>query len=80
MNMYFPHGVPKFSKSVRRFYHAIISLVERYPVQKITVDMISAEAETSRFTFYKYFSNKYELLYYVLVHDLDEAGIDCYDQ
>lgn len=42
-------------------YAAIEKLVREKPVEKITVQEILDEAEVSRRTFYKYFSDKYDL-------------------
>ncbi|MDR0424937.1 MAG: TetR/AcrR family transcriptional regulator [Clostridiales Family XIII bacterium] len=42
--------------------NAMYQLIQKYPMERITVDMIIRESDTSRSTFYRYFEDKYQLL------------------
>lgn len=63
------------NRVVRDCYDAIVELFTRYPLRKITVQMIADAANISRFTFYQYFGSKYELIRYVFVRDTLDAEI-----
>lgn len=60
----------KFNKVGWLYYNAIIELLDEYEVDEISVQMILERTETSRSTFYKYFSDKYALMHYVHYHDV----------
>lgn len=45
----------------KRTRKAFLLLMKKHPFDKITIDMIVGEADISRTTFYRYYSDKYEL-------------------
>ncbi|MBQ8063582.1 MAG: TetR/AcrR family transcriptional regulator, partial [Clostridia bacterium] len=58
--------------------HAFNRLVQKRNFDKITVDNICQEAEVGRTTFYRYFTDKYDLLDYSMYctfheHQNDES-------
>jgi len=65
----------KYNKVGWLYYNAIIELVEEYPVEQITVQMILDKTETSRSTFYKYFSDKFALMHYVHYYDVIRSNM-----
>ena len=65
----------KHNKIVRQYHDAIIKLVEENPINKISIQMILDETQTSRRTFYKYFVDKFALMNYVYYHDMKEHYI-----
>lgn len=63
---------PRIIKTKRQIDRALIECLSRYPFQKITVDMICAASMINRSTFYKYYTDKYDLLDRYLARILDE--------
>ena len=52
----------KMNRTVRDFQNAMVSLLEKVPFSKMTVDQICKEALLHRSSFYRYFRDKYDLL------------------
>lgn len=61
----------KHNKTVRRYCDAILKLLRRTSVERVTVQMILDESETARSTYYSYFQDKYHLIYYVLYYKME---------
>jgi len=59
----------KHNRIVKLYYNAIVKLLSKMPAEKISVQMILDETETSRCTFYKYFPDKFALMNYVYYYD-----------
>jgi probable dihydroxyacetone kinase regulator len=55
-------------------------LMLRYPFEKITIKMITAEASVIRPTFYNYFYDKYEVLEWIFSEDIIESVMELFDQ
>lgn len=68
MDKFFSYSFRR-NRVVRDCYDAIVQLYVRFPLRKITVQMIADTANISRFTFYRYFDSKYELIKYVFACD-----------
>lgn len=51
---------------------SVIELVEKMPVNKVTVEMICENCGVSQRTFYNYFKDKYELISWVYTEVLDK--------
>lgn len=62
----------------KRMIYAIKGLLDKYPIQKITTDMIVKESDLSKTTFYRYFQDKYMLMkeyyFYVVDNILSKKG------
>jgi AcrR family transcriptional regulator len=54
--------VARVNRTVRDFENGLISLLEKVPFDRITVDQICQEAMLHRSSFYRYFHDKYDLL------------------
>lgn len=50
-----------FMNSEKRLMQAIKCLLDKHPIEKITINMILEESDLSKSTFYKYYSDKYDL-------------------
>ena len=61
----------KHGRVVRYICDAVVSLASKYPAESITIQMITAEAEISKQTFYNHFPDKYALFNYVFYHDIE---------
>lgn len=53
---------PRIRRTLSEIDSAFLALLEQYPVQGITVDMICREAKINRSTFYKHYRNKPDML------------------
>lgn len=66
--------------STRRTYlllsRALFSLLEDTPFEKITLTQLCDQSLVPRSTFYRYFEDKYDLLYYCLQTFFDAAHFD----
>lgn len=51
-------------RTKQKIFEAFSSLLETYPFEKITVEMIVKNAKISKSTFYRHFQDKYDLLNY----------------
>lgn len=60
-------------RTKRDIVAAFNRLIARAEIEKITTQMIAAEAEVSKATFYRYFRDKYDVLNYNYKQLLDEA-------
>ncbi|MFC1692338.1 TetR/AcrR family transcriptional regulator [Candidatus Latescibacterota bacterium] len=63
----------KKSKKLSQIVETSESLFMRYGVKRVTVEEICQKANVSKMTFYKYFSNKIELVKYVWNSWFDEG-------
>ena len=63
---------PRIVKTKRQIDRALLENLARCSFQKITVDMICASGMINRSTFYKYYTDKYDLLDNYLSRVLDE--------
>lgn len=64
-------------RTKRDIVAAFNRLIARAEIEKITTQMIAAEAEVSKATFYRYFRDKYDVLNYNYKQLLDEALMRC---
>lgn len=66
--------------STRRTYlllsRALFSLLEETPFEKITLTQLCSYSMVPRSTFYRYFEDKYDLLYYCLQTFFEPAHLD----
>jgi len=69
----------KRNKKFNDIYAAAKKLFWQYGIKKVTVEDICNEAKVSRMTFYKYFSNKIELVL-VILGDLFDDATKKYDE
>lgn len=69
MNLKAFEDIP-WNSTIEKYYNAIIKLVIENSPSEVTVQMILDETGTSRPTFYRYFSDKFELMNYVYYHDI----------
>ncbi|MBN1154795.1 TetR/AcrR family transcriptional regulator [candidate division KSB1 bacterium] len=63
-------------KTTRKFIHiqkAATSLFKRYGFDRVTIEEICREANVSKMTFYKYFSNKKSLIKYIIADLIDQS-------
>ncbi len=58
---------------LERIVSAAKELFYRYGIKRVTVEEICERAEISKMTFYKFFTNKLELVKYLLNRIIDEA-------
>lgn len=58
------------NKTIRAYCNAIIELVENHSIDDITVSMIIKKTESARSTFYRYFQDKYALMFYIYYRDI----------
>lgn len=67
------------AKKQEALAQALRTLLVHEPIEKITVDQICREACVHRSTFYRYFQDKYDLIYYVFsaiwLNKIDEDNI-----
>ncbi len=52
----------RVTRTIRDFENALITLLEKNSFESLTVDQICKEALMHRSSFYRYFSDKYDLL------------------
>jgi AcrR family transcriptional regulator len=66
--------------STRRTYlllsRSLLSLLEEMPFEKITLIQLCSHSMVPRSTFYRYFEDKYDLLYYCLQTFFEDANLD----
>jgi len=60
----------------KQLIQAMNCLIEKYPIEKITVEMILKESSISRATFYRYFSDKYKLMNAYYVQHLEQMMLE----
>lgn len=53
---------PRIKKTLLQIDYSLLNNLEKFPFQKITIDMICKDAMINRSTFYKYYADKYDLL------------------
>ena len=53
---------PRIQRTLSEIDSAFLALLDQYPIQGITVDMICREAGINRSTFYKHYRNKADML------------------
>lgn len=58
------------NSTVQKYYEAIQKIVKEHPISAISVKMILEETNTSRQTFYNYFSDKFDLINYVYYYNV----------
>jgi len=63
---------PRIIKTLRHIDEALLECLKEYEFRKITVDMLCRKALINRSTFYKYYTDKYELLNRYLDRILNE--------
>lgn len=63
----------------KNLYQAVEKLVQERPLEKISVEEILKEAEVSRRTFYKYFTDKYHLANSLYEQHVTEKILTNYD-
>lgn len=56
----------------RQIIDAMFVLLNKYPMDKITVDMIAKQCEMSRTSFYRYFQDKYQLMIMAYVYYVEK--------
>lgn len=75
-----PHHEKKEKISTRRTYlllsRSLFALLENLPFEKITLTQLCEHSLVPRSTFYRYFEDKYDLLYYCLQTFFEDAGAD----
>jgi len=64
---------PKKSKKIGQIVETSETLFMRYGLKRVTVEEICQKANVSKMTFYKYFSNKIELVKHIWNNWLDEG-------
>lgn len=66
--------------STRRTYlllsRSLFTLLEETPFEKISLTQLCSHSMVPRSTFYRYFEDKYDLLYYCLQNFFDDANLD----
>ena len=60
----------RVTRTIRDFENALITLLEKNSFESLTVDQICKEALMHRSSFYRYFSDKYDLLEQTLIQIL----------
>lgn len=63
----------------KRFLKSIKQLLDKYPIEKITIQMILDESDLSKATFYKYYKDKYDLAssfyYYAIKEEIGDYDL-----
>ena len=74
------HSEKKEKISTRRTYlllsKSLFALLEEYPFEKISLIQLCEHSLVPRSTFYRYFEDKYDLLYYCLQNFFENADAD----
>lgn len=69
--------------SEKRLMQAIKCLLDKHPIEKITINMILEESDLSKSTFYKYYSDKYDLAVsyynYVIKTKIEDSSLSFSD-
>lgn len=58
-------------KTMRALHHALIHLIQDQPLERITIDMIVAQAGNSRATFYRHYATREELVEEIGAEQID---------